>query len=48
MYLLGGHDHLLICDICKINEEDTLHDMWLHDNITNDFEYAGWKQENIK
>jgi hypothetical protein len=47
MYLLGSHDHLTICDICKKNEEndeDTLHDMWLNDNITNDYGYADWKE----
>jgi hypothetical protein len=47
MYLLGGHDHLIICDNCKKiedhNEDDTLHDMWTNDNITNDFGYAEWK-----
>ena len=47
MYLLGSHDHLTICDICKKieeNDEDTLHDMWLKDNITNDNGYADWKE----
>jgi hypothetical protein len=46
MFLLGGHDHLTICDICKKNEEcgeDTLYNMFENDNITNNFEYAGWK-----
>lgn len=45
MYMLGGHNHLIICDICKKkeNNEDTLYDMWTNDNITNDFGYAGWK-----
>jgi len=51
MILLGGHNHLTICDMCKQNEEcgeDTLHDMWLNDNVTNNFRYAGWKQYNTK
>lgn len=47
MYRLGGHDHLTICDICKKKEscnKDTLYDMWINDNVTNDFKYAGWVQ----
>ena len=47
MYLIGGHDHLTICNKCKQDEEkgyDTLHDMWMNDNITNELEYAGWKE----
>lgn len=47
MYLIGGHKHFTICNKCKkleeINDEDTLYDMWHNDNITDDFEYAGWK-----
>ncbi len=50
MYLLGGHDHLIICDICKKLEEedDTLHDMWSNDNMTDDNGYADWVQYNHK
>lgn len=47
MYILGSHNHLSICDICKKTEdrdEDTLRDMWLNDYMTNDFMYADWKQ----
>jgi hypothetical protein len=47
MYILGGHNHLIICDICKKMEDldiDTLHDMWINDNMTNDYMYAEWKQ----
>jgi len=46
MYILGGHNHLSICDICKKMEDedvDTLYDMWINDNMTNDFGYAEWK-----
>ena len=49
--MLGGHNHLFICDICKKiedNNEDTLYDMWMNDNMTNDFRYTGWKQYNTK
>ena len=45
MYILGGHDHLIICDSCKKmedNNKDTLHYTWLSENITNDFGYNGW------
>ena len=51
MYMLGGHNHLIICDICKKledSDEDTLYDMWMNDNITNNFEYAGWKKYDGK
>ena len=51
MYMLGGHNHLIICDICKKMEdsnEDTLHDMWMNDNLTNDFSYEGWKEYDDK
>lgn len=51
MYLLGGHNHLIICDNCKKIEdlnEDTLHDMWMNDNMTNDFGYAQWKPHDAK
>ena len=51
MYMLGGHNHLIICDICKKMEdlnEDTLYNMWMNDNITNDFMYAEWKQYDAK
>jgi hypothetical protein len=49
MYMLGGHKHLIICDVCKKLEDnsdsdnDTLYDMWMNDNLTNDFSYAEWK-----
>lgn len=50
MYLLGGQMHHIICDKCKQieeeSDEDILYDMWQSDNITNDFEYAGWKNED--
>jgi hypothetical protein len=51
MYMLGCHDHLIICDICKKKEalnEDTLYDMWINDNVTNDFTYMEWKQYDAK
>ncbi len=51
MYLLGGHKHLVICDNCKKMEdlnEDTLHDMWMVDNMTDDLGYAEWKQYDAK
>ena len=51
MYMLGGHNHLIICDICKKIEDlndDTLHDMWMNDNMTKDFIYAEWKQYEAK
>ena len=51
MYTLGGHKHLTICDICKKMEdddEDTLYDMWINDNKTNDFGYAEWKLYDAK
>jgi hypothetical protein len=49
MYMLGGHKHLIICDTCKKMEmedcdEDTLYDMWMNDDMTNDFRFAGWEQ----
>jgi hypothetical protein len=46
LYLIGGHKHIKICEKCqKENEEDDiLHDMWMYDNKTDDFEYAGWKE----
>lgn len=47
MYLIGGHCHFTICKLCKQSEEtgnDTLHDMWMSDNITDDFEHAAWKE----
>jgi hypothetical protein len=46
MYLIGGHKHIKICEKCQQeNEEgDILHDMWMYDNKTDDFEYAGWKE----
>ncbi len=51
MFILGGHNHLIMCDNCKKkedNDEDTLHDMWINDNTTNEFMYAGWKQYDDK
>lgn len=48
MYLIGGHNHFIICNKCKELEEineDTLYDMWRNDNITDDFGYAGWKTD---
>jgi hypothetical protein len=47
MYLIGGHKHFNICVNCKQDEDndnDTLYDMWMNDNITNELEYAGWKE----
>lgn len=44
MYLLGGHNHYTICDKYK-QDEDTLYDMWMNDNLTNELEYAGWKED---
>ena len=46
MYMLGGHIHLIICDVCKKledSDEDMLYDMWTNDNMTNDFRHAEWK-----
>jgi hypothetical protein len=51
MYILGGHNHLIICDNCKKMEdcdEDTLYNMWTNDNMTNDSGYAEWKQYDAK
>ena len=48
MYLLGGHIHVTICGKCKKDEEndiDTLHDMWINDNVTNANGYAGWSTQ---
>jgi Fe2+ or Zn2+ uptake regulation protein len=48
MYLLCGHSHFVICDKCKKIEEeedeDILYDMWMNDNMTDDFEYGEWKE----
>lgn len=44
MYLLGGHNHYTICDKCK-QDEDTLYDIWMNDNLTNELEYAEWKED---
>ena len=43
MYMLGGREHLIICDICKKMEEndDILYDMWINDNKSNDLCYSG-------
>ena len=49
MYLIGGHKHLTMCNKCKEDEEngeDTLFDMWLSDNVTNDDKYGGWELKN--
>ena len=46
LYLLGAHQHSFICDVCKQEEEagnDTLYEMWMTDNVTNEFEYMGWR-----
>ena len=51
MYVLGGHNHLIICDNCKKMEdlnEDTLRDMWINDKMTNDLMYSEWKLYNTK
>lgn len=51
MYLICGHKHITICDNCQQEEnngDDTLHDMWLNDNITNDSGYGGWVQHNTE
>jgi hypothetical protein len=48
MYLIGGHKHIVICDKCKYDEEndiDTLYNMWVTDNITNDHEFSGWVEK---
>lgn len=45
LYMLGCHNHVNICTKCKQNEEneeDTLRDMWINDNVTDVFGYAGW------
>lgn len=50
IYSLGSHQHFSICDKCKQDEEngnDTLHDMWKNDNLTNNSEYAGWKEKKL-
>lgn len=42
---LGGHIHLTICNNCKQKEdnvEDTLYDLWMSDNVTDEKGYAGW------
>jgi hypothetical protein len=47
-YSLGGHNHFTFCNKCKQDEEngnDTLYDMWMNDNLTNELEYAGWKED---
>lgn len=51
IYLLGGHNHITICNTCKEceeNEDDTLYGMWKNDNITDAFGYAGWKVNKEK
>lgn len=46
LYLLGGHNHLKVCDKCNELEEsgvDTLYDMWTVDNIADGSGKDGWK-----
>lgn len=48
MYLIGSHNQITICDKCKQDEEneiDTLYDMWMSDNITDDFGLLGWREK---
>lgn len=47
IYSLGSHEHFTECNKCKKeedNEIDKLHDMWINDNITDDFGYSMWKE----
>jgi hypothetical protein len=51
MYVMDTHNHFTICDTCNQDEEngnDTLYDMWKSDNITDDYEYAGWKEKSLQ
>jgi hypothetical protein len=46
-YMLGGHDHIKICEKCneqEVNDIDTLHDMWMNDNMTDGTENDKWKE----
>lgn len=46
LWLIGGHSHLIICKKCSEAEEteDTLYDVWIQDNKTDDNGYGGWKE----
>ena len=47
LYLIGGHNHLKICEKCNEQEEngiDTLHDMWINDCITDGSGNDGWEE----
>lgn len=47
LYLIGGHNHIKICENCnehEVNGDDTLHDMWTYDNITDGSGNDGWKE----
>ena len=47
MFLIGGHNHVIICEKCKPDEEngdDTLYDMWTNDNITDRFGFNEWME----
>lgn len=47
LYLLGGHQHLEICEKCSEEEKndiDTLHDMWKNDSYTDDSGNDGWEE----
>ena len=49
MFLIAGHKHVIICEKCKLDEEngdDTLYDMWTNDNITDRFGFNEWIEEN--
>jgi hypothetical protein len=53
MYMLGSHQHVHICNTCKIKKEnlseeenDILYDMWTYHNRTNDFGYGAWIKKN--
>lgn len=46
-YIICGHKHINMCETCKqdeINEIDTLHDMWMNDNITDGSKNNGWEE----
>jgi hypothetical protein len=48
MYILGSHDYFTICCDCKkkynLDDDDPLYDMWLNDNITDEYGFAGWQE----
>jgi hypothetical protein len=49
LYLIGGHDHIKICEKCREDESDgidTLWDMWKNDCYTDGTENDGWKKLN--